>query len=84
MSRSRIEVGFRCRLDAKRVRAEVYGVGVHGENLVLRAKQFQLGGNNHFLELHDQNLHTGNVAQETGGVFCAHAEHVFHQLLADG
>ena len=81
---SGLEVGLGGRLDAVGVRSEVHGVGIHGEDFLLRTEEFQLRGDDHLLALHDEDFHAGDVAEQSGGILCANAKHVFHQLLRDG
>ena len=78
------EVGLAGGLDAKGIAAEVDGVGIHRQDLVLVENHLQLEGDNPLLGLHDEHLQTGNVAQQTRGILGAHAEHVLGQLLGDG
>ena len=76
-----VEIGLGSGLDAVSVRAEVYGVGVHGDDLFLVEDRLQLGGDDPLLALDNENLQPGDLAQQTGGILRAHAEHVLGQLL---
>ena len=75
------EVGAAGGLDAERVGTEVYRVGIHRQNLLLRVNYLQLGGYHPFLALLHYNADAGYLAQQPGGVLGAHAEHVLGQLL---
>ena len=84
IGRGRVEVGLRGSFDAESVRPKIDGVGIHLQNFFLLTKHLKLGSNNHLLALHDENADTGNLSKKSGGVLCANAEHVLHQLLRDG
>ena len=79
-----IEIGLAGRLDTIGVTTEIHCVSIHRENLVLVVDGLQLDSDNPFLGLHDEHLQTGNLAEQTGGILCAHAEHVLGQLLRNG
>ena len=76
-----VEIGLGSRLDAVGVRTEVYGVGVHGDDLFLVEDRLQLGGDDPLFALDNENLQPRDLAQQTGGILRAHAEHVLGQLL---
>ena len=76
-----VEIGLGSRLDAVSVGTEVYGIGVHGDDLFLVEDRLQFGGDDPLLALDNENLQPGDLAQQTGGILRAHAEHVLGQLL---
>ena len=78
------EVGLGGGLDAKGVGAEVDGVGILGENLLLGEEVLQLVGCYPLLALHDEHLQAGNVAEQSRGVLGTGAEQVLGQLLGNG
>ena len=82
--RGGVEVCLACGLYSKGICAEVHGVGVHRENLVLAVEELQFGGDNPLLALHYEHAYAWDVAQQSRAVLCAHAEHVLCQLLGDG
>ena len=59
----RAEISLRCRLDAKGVGAEIYGIGIHGDNLLLGEIPLQLIGRDPLLALHNEHLQSGNITQ---------------------
>ena len=79
-----IEVGLCGSLDAIGVAAEIHGVGIHGENLLLGVEHFKLHGKNPLLALHDDNFQSRHLAEQAGGILRAHTEHILHKLLSDG
>ena len=79
-----IEIGTRGRLDAVGVAAEVNGVGVHRQYLVLVVEQFEFDGYQHLLALLDEDAHARDITQQSRGILRADAEHILHQLLRDG
>ena len=82
----RVEIGLTGGLDAKRIRAKVDGISIHGENLLLAEDGLQFGGDDPLFALHNEHLQSGNLAQQSGGVLCApaHTEDVLGQLLGEG
>ena len=84
VARRGFEVGIGSCLDAVGVAAEVHGVGIHLEDFLLAVQDFQLGGDDPFLALHDEHFHTRDITQQTRRVIAAGAEHVLYQLLCDG
>ena len=71
-----VEEGLRGGLDAEGIAAEVDGVEVHGENLLLGVVVLQLDGHDPLTELGEDGA--------TAGVGLAHLVEVLGQLLGDG
>ena len=81
---SGVEVGFGCCLNAVGLVAEVYGVGIHGEKLLLVVAYLELGGYYPLLAFQDKHTQSGDCAEQSGRVVGAHSEHILCQLLRDG
>ena len=79
-----VEVSLGGSLDAVGVASEVHGVGIHGDDFLLRVDRLQLHGDDPLLALHDEDAEQRNFAQQSRGVLRAHTEHVLRQLLCDG
>ena len=78
------EVGLAGRLDAERVRAEIHGVGILRQDLLLGKEHLQFEGCYPLLALHDEHLDAGDIAQQSCRVFASGTEEVLRQLLGDG
>ena len=59
------EVGFAGCLDAKGVRAEIDGVGILRQDLVLGEEELQFVGRDPLFALHDEHLQSWDIAQQT-------------------
>ena len=57
------KICFAGSFDAKCIGTEIYGVGIHGKNLVFGEDALNFYGGNPFLALHDENLKPRNIAQ---------------------
>ena len=78
-----VEVSLTSRFDSKGIRAEVYGIGVHRNDVFLIVKHFEFQGNNPFLAFHYKYANTRNLTNEPCGILCSHAKHILSQLLGD-
>ena len=78
------EVGLAGGLDAEGVRAEVDGIGILRQDLILREEELELVGGDPLLALHDEHLEARDVAQQSRRVFGTCAEEVLGELLGDG
>ena len=83
-SRGGVEIGLTCRLDTEGIRTEIHCVGIHGEDLFLVEEILQFTGDDPFLGLHDEHLHTGDLSEQTGRILRTYTEHILGQLLGDG
>ena len=81
---SGVEIGLCSRLNTEGIRAEVYGVGIHRDNLFLGEYGLKLGGDNPLLALDNENLQARHLPEQSRRVLRAYAEHVLCQLLSDG
>ena len=84
VTRCGLEIGIGGSLDAVGIAAEVHRIGIHLQDFLLGIEDFQLGGDDPLLALHDEHFHARNIAQQACRVVAAGAEHVLHQLLGDG
>ena len=73
----------RC-FDTKSIRAEIYRIGIHRENLFLVEEHLQLHGSNPLLAFHDEHFHAGDIAEKSRRILRTDTEHVLDQLLCDG
>ena len=78
------KIGSGSSLDAKGIRAEIYSIGIHGQNLILREVELQLIGGNPFLALHNEHFQPWDIAQQTRRILRADTEQVLGQLLRNG
>ena len=83
-SRGGVEIGLTCRLDTEGIRTEIHCVGIHGEDLFLFEEILQFTGDDPFLGLHDEHLHTRDLSEQTGRILRTYTEHILGQLLGDG
>ena len=81
---SGVEIGAGGGLYTVGVIAEIYCVGIHRENLLLRINQFEFYGDYPLLAFHNENAQAGKFPEQSGGILRANAEHVFRQLLGYG
>ena len=79
-----VEIGLASRLDAKCIRTEVDGVGIHREDFFLRIEVFEFQRHEPLFRLRDDHAQSRNAAERTSLVLRAHLEHVLRQLLRDG
>ena len=66
--RSFVEIGLSSRFDAKSVRPEINGVGIHHQDAIFLVEHLKLHGNGHFLRLHNHDANAGNLANEARAV----------------
>ena len=70
------EIGLGGGLDAKGIRAEVNGIGILRQYLLLREEILQLVGGNPLLALHNEHLQSGDVPKQASRIFGTYAKEV--------